>query len=69
VIGKPDERLGEEVVAVVVPREGTDLSAEDVMAYCRERLAAYKCPREVRFMTELPKGPSGKILKTALRGG
>jgi long-chain acyl-CoA synthetase len=67
VIGKPDERLGEEVVAVVVPREGAELSAGDVIAYCRERLAAYKCPREVRFMTELPKGPSGKILKAALR--
>jgi long-chain acyl-CoA synthetase len=69
VIGKPDERLGEEVVAVVVRRDGADLDAEDVIAYCRERLAAYKYPREVRFMTELPKGPSGKILKAALRGG
>jgi len=67
VIGKPDERLGEEVVAVVVRRDGADLDAEEVMAYCREHLAAYKCPREVRFMTELPKGPTGKILKTALR--
>jgi long-chain acyl-CoA synthetase len=69
VIGKPDERLGEEVVAVVVPRDGADLDAGDVIAYCRQRLAAYKCPREVRFMSELPKGPSGKILKAALRGG
>ena len=69
VIGRPDERLGEEVVAVVVPREGAELGADDVIAYCRERLAAYKCPREIRFMAELPKGPSGKILKAALRGG
>src|SRR5215467_1716982 len=69
VIGRPDERLGEEVVAVVVPREGAELGAGDVIAYCRERLAAYKCPREIRFMAELPKGPSGKILKAALRGG
>jgi long-chain acyl-CoA synthetase len=67
VIGKPDERLGEEVVAVVVPRPGTELSADDVIAYTRERLAAYKYPREIRFMAELPKGPSGKILKSALR--
>jgi len=67
VIGKPDERLGEEVVAVVVRRDGSEVSAEDVIAYCREHLAAYKYPREVRFMTELPKGPSGKILKAALR--
>jgi len=69
VIGKPDERLGEEVVAVVVPRDGVELGAGEVIAYCRERLAAYKCPREVRFMAELPKGPTGKILKAALRGG
>jgi long-chain acyl-CoA synthetase len=44
-----------------------ETSASDVIAYCRERLAAYKCPREARFMTELPKGPSGRILKAALR--
>jgi long-chain acyl-CoA synthetase len=69
VIGKPDERLGEEVVAVVVLREGASVSAEEIIAYCRERLAAYKHPREIRFMAELPKGPSGKILKAALRDG
>jgi acyl-CoA synthetase (AMP-forming)/AMP-acid ligase II len=50
-------------------RGGTELSADEVIAYCRERLAAYKCPREIRFMAELPKGPSGKILKSALRAG
>jgi long-chain acyl-CoA synthetase len=69
VIGKPDERLGEEVVAVVALRPGRDVSAEDIIAYTRERLAAYKYPREIRFMAELPKGPSGKILKSALRDG
>ena len=69
VIGKPDERLGEEVVAVVALREGASASAEDIIAYTRERLAAYKYPREIRFMAELPKGPSGKILKAALRDG
>jgi len=69
VIGKPDERLGEEVVAVVALREGASVSAEEIIAYTRERLAAYKYPREIRFMTELPKGPSGKILKSALRDG
>ena len=67
VIGKPDERLGEEVVAVVALRPGSSVTAEEIIAYCRERLAAYKYPREIRFMTELPKGPSGKILKAALR--
>jgi long-chain acyl-CoA synthetase len=69
VIGKPDERLGEEVVAVVALRPGCELGAQDVIAYCRERLAAYKYPREIRFVGELPKGPSGKILKSALRDG
>jgi long-chain acyl-CoA synthetase len=67
VIGKPDERLGEEVVAVVALRPGTSATAEEIIVYTRERLAAYKYPREIRFMAELPKGPSGKILKTALR--
>ncbi len=67
--GKPDQRLGEEVVAVVVRREGSSVSADEIIAYCRERLAAYKYPRAIRFMDELPKGPSGKILKSALRDG
>ena len=67
VIGKPDDRLGEEVVAVVVLREGQTVSADDVIAYCKERLAAYKYPREVRFVDDLPKGPTGKILKAELR--
>jgi len=67
VIGKPDDRLGEEVVAVVVRREGAPLSADDVIGYCKERLAAYKYPREVRFIDALPKGPTGKVLKAELR--
>jgi long-chain acyl-CoA synthetase len=67
VIGKPDDRLGEEVVAVVVVKEGETLTEADVIAYTRERLAAYKYPREVRFMDKLPVGPTGKVLKTELR--
>jgi long-chain acyl-CoA synthetase len=67
VIGKPDDRLGEEVVAVVVRRQGAPLSADDVIGYCKERLAAYKYPREVRFIDALPKGPTGKVLKAELR--
>jgi long-chain acyl-CoA synthetase len=67
VVGKPDERLGEEVVAVVVLHPGSELSADELIAYCRERLAAYKYPREIRFVAELPKGPSGKVLKSSLR--
>ena len=67
VVGKPDPRMGEEVVAFVVPKPGADPSPEEIIAYCRERLAAYKYPREVRVVAELPKGPTGKILKRELR--
>jgi long-chain acyl-CoA synthetase len=67
VIGKPDERLGEEVVAVVVLEADAGLDEQAVIDYTKERLAAYKYPREVRFRAELPKGPTGKILKTELR--
>ncbi len=67
VIGKPDDRLGEEVVAVVVVKDGVSLTAEDVIAYSKERLAAYKYPREVRFLDALPKTATGKILKADLR--
>jgi long-chain acyl-CoA synthetase len=69
VIGKPDERLGEEVVAVVALRPGASATAGEIIGYTKERLAAYKYPREIRFMDELPKGPSGKILKAVLREG
>ena len=67
VVGKPDPRVGEEVVAFVVPKPGADASPKEIIAYCRERLAAYKYPREVRVAAELPKGPTGKILKRELR--
>ncbi|MDP9117769.1 MAG: long-chain fatty acid--CoA ligase [Actinomycetota bacterium] len=67
VIGKPDERLGEEVVAVVVVRDGASLSSDELIGYCKQRLAAYKYPREIRFLDTLPKGPTGKVLKAQLR--
>jgi long-chain acyl-CoA synthetase len=67
VIGKPDDKLGEEVVAIVAAKPGADIDADEVIAYCKERMAAYKYPREVRLVDELPKGPTGKILKKELR--
>jgi long-chain acyl-CoA synthetase len=67
VIGKPDERLGEEVVAFIALKPGSSTAPEEVVAFCRERLAAYKYPREVVVVDELPKGPSGKVVKTELR--
>lgn len=67
VVGRPDERLGEEVVAYVVIRTGSTITVEDLDKHCRERLAAYKYPREICILTELPKGATGKILKRELR--
>jgi len=70
VVGIPDKRLGEEVMAVVIRRPSMELLEYDLAAYCRERLAAYKCPRIFQFRTELPKNTLGKILKDELvRGG
>jgi long-chain acyl-CoA synthetase len=63
VIGLPDETLGEEVAAVVVARPGTAPSAAELQAWAKQRVAAYKYPRRVIFVDELPKGPTGKILK------
>jgi long-chain acyl-CoA synthetase len=67
VIGRPDDLLGEEVVAVVSLKPGADATPEEIIAFCKERVAAYKYPREVRLVPELPKGPTGKILKKELR--
>ena len=66
VIGVPDDRWGESVKAIV-RRTGEALGEEAVMRYCRERLAHYKCPTSVDWVDEMPRNPSGKILKTELR--
>ncbi|MFJ9817395.1 long-chain fatty acid--CoA ligase [Streptomyces sp. NPDC101151] len=63
VIGVPDERLGEEVAAAVVLRPGAEASSGELQEYVRERVAAYKYPRQVWLLDALPMGPSGKILK------
>jgi acyl-CoA synthetase (AMP-forming)/AMP-acid ligase II len=67
VIGVPDDRWGECVRAVVVLRAGGQASEQDVILWCRERLAAYKAPRAVEFIDALPRNPTGKILKRELR--
>lgn len=67
VIGLPDEEWGEAVVATVVLRPGMQASAEQLIEHCRDSLASYKKPRRVFFLAELPKNPSGKILKRELR--
>jgi acyl-CoA synthetase (AMP-forming)/AMP-acid ligase II len=67
VIGVADARLGEVGKAYVVVRPGHALDASDVLAFCRERLANYKMPRQVEFRASLPRNPSGKPLKRVLR--
>ncbi|CAN5202805.1 fatty acid--CoA ligase [soil metagenome] len=67
VIGVPDKRWGETVKAIVVLREGVDIDAQTLIAFCRANLAHYKCPTSVDFEKELPKNASGKVLKKKLR--
>jgi long-chain acyl-CoA synthetase len=67
VVGRPDNRLGEEVVAFISLRQGATTAPEEVIGFCKERLAAYKYPRDVVVLDDLPKGPSGKVLKSELR--
>jgi fatty-acyl-CoA synthase len=66
VVGAPDKKWGERVKAVVVPREGVSMTAEFVQSYVGEHLADFKKPREVEFSRNLPRNPSGKILKSEL---
>ena len=66
VIGIPDDYYGEEVAAVVAVRPGSDLEADAVTSWARERLSAYKIPRVVQFIDALPKGSTGKILKRSI---
>jgi fatty-acyl-CoA synthase/long-chain acyl-CoA synthetase len=67
VLGVPDEKWGEAVKAVVVLREGQKATAEELQEYCRGELASYKIPSSVDFVAELPRTPSGKVLKRQLR--
>ena len=67
VIGVPSEKWGEDVKACIVLKPEEQIAAEDVITFCRENLAAYKCPKSVDFIAELPRNLSGKILKKDLR--
>jgi long-chain acyl-CoA synthetase len=67
VVGVPDERWGETVKALIVRRAGAPAGADELVAFLRARLAAYKLPRIVEFVDDLPRTPSGKVLKRELR--
>ena len=67
VIGVPDEQWGESVKAVVQLRPGAETSADELIAFCAERLAGYKKPRSVDIVRELPRDAAGKLLKRAIR--
>lgn len=69
VFGVPDDRLGEEVGAVIVPAKGAEVSADEIRAFCKAKLAAYKIPRYIWTQADpLPRNASGKFLKKELRG-
>lgn len=67
VIATPDDHWGEIVTACVVLRDGRQASSDEIIEFCSASLAGYKKPRKVYFLDELPKNPSGKILKRELR--
>jgi long-chain acyl-CoA synthetase len=66
VIGVPDDLYGEEVAAFVVLKDGEKASEEDLINFCKTHLADYKCPKTFHFVEDIPKGPTGKLLKREL---
>jgi acyl-CoA synthetase (AMP-forming)/AMP-acid ligase II len=67
VIGVPDQKWGEVGMAIVVPAPGASVDPDALLAYCREHLASFKCPRSVSVVGELPRNATGKVLKRTLR--
>lgn len=67
VIGVPDEKFGEALLAVVVLAPEQSLTVEEMIAFCRDKIAGYKIPRQLKLIDQLPRNPSGKLLKKELR--
>jgi acyl-CoA synthetase (AMP-forming)/AMP-acid ligase II len=67
VVGLPDAKWGERVVAAVIPESDAQLSPESVTAHCRSLIAGYKVPKQILFVESLPLTPTGKVRKAALR--
>ena len=67
VIGVPDEKWGESVKAIIIVKPGETVTQEDLVAWAKDRIASFKCPKTVDFVSELPRNPSGKILRKDLR--
>lgn len=67
VIGKPHKKLGEDLVAYVIPKEDKKLTTEEITRFCAERMADFKCPRDIRFVESLPLNAMGKLDKVKLR--
>jgi long-chain acyl-CoA synthetase len=66
VIGLPDKLYGEEVTAFVVLKNGSEVAETDLIDFCKQHLADFKCPKTIHFLAEIPKGPTGKLLKREL---
>ncbi len=67
VIGIPDEKFGEALLAFVVTKSGATLTLEELVDFCRDKIAGYKIPRQMEMLDALPRNPAGKILKKVLR--
>jgi acyl-CoA synthetase (AMP-forming)/AMP-acid ligase II len=65
-IGIPDALYGEEVKSFVVLRDGCEATESEIIEFCRARLADFKCPKSIEFLDDIPKGPTGKLLKREL---
>ena len=67
VIGIPDEKFGESLLAFVVLGDGGVMGVDELVEFCRDKIAGYKIPRQLEIIAEMPRNPSGKILKKELR--